>query len=292
MIKRVAAPLVAVLLLLVASACGGNAAGDGSADRPIKIGVSDAAEPYWQVYQDKAAEEGITVELVNFSDYNQPNPALSQGQLDLNEFQHLQYLASYNVQAGADLVPIGATAVYPLPLYSTQHESLEQLPEGAEVAVPNDPTNQARALLVLQAAGLISLADGGNSLSTPADVEPGGKIEVVPVDAAQTANNLASVDAAVVNNNYSAAAQLTEDDIIYSDDVNAEEFKPYINVFVARGEDKDNPTYQKLAELYHDPVVIEAVKKDLGAGGTFKTNSTEDLQQTLDTLEEQIQAEP
>ena len=282
--------LVATAALFLTAACGSSAPGDGSADKPVKIGVADAAEPYWQVYQAKAEEAGIQVELVNFSDYNQPNPALSQGQLDLNEFQHLQYLAAYNVESDDDLTPIGATAVYPLPLYSKKYQSAEQLPAGAKVAIPNDPTNQARALLVLQAAKLITLTDGGNSLSTPADVQPDSKVEVVPVDASQTANNLASVDAAVVNNNYATAAKLTDDNVIYADDVNAEEFKPYINVFVSRAEDKDNTTYTKLAELYHDPEVVEAVKKDLGAGGTFKTNSTDDLEQTLATIEDDVRA--
>lgn len=284
--------LVGALILAVALVAAGCSAGPtqgNGTDRPVKIGVADAAEPYWQVYQSKAEQAGIKIELINFSDYNQPNPALAQKQLDLNEFQHLQYLANFNVQSNQTLVPIGATAVYPLPLYSTKHTGTDQLPEGAKVAIPNDPTNQARALLVLQAAKLITLAGGGNSLSTPADIES-GRIEVVPVDAAQTANNLSSVDAAIVNNNYATAANLGTDKIIYADDVNAPEFKPYINAFVARSEDKDNPTYLKLAQLYHDPEVIEAVKKDLGAGGTFKTNTPEDLQQTLKTIEDQLRA--
>lgn len=288
LLRLITALLLGVLLAAAGCAQGGDTGADGG-NTTVKIGVTDAAEPYWQVYRAKAEQAGIKVELVNFSDYNQPNPALAQQQLDLNEFQHLQYLANFNVQANQDLVPIGATAVYPLPLYSTRHSSTDALPQGARIAIPNDPTNQARSLLVLQAAGLIQLRDGGNSLSTPADIES-GRVEVVPVDAAQTANNLNSVDAAIVNNNYATAAKLGADKIIYADDVNAPEFKPYINAFVARAEDKDNPTYRKLAELYHDPEVIEAVKQDLGAGGTFKTNSPEDLQQTLRTIEDQIRA--
>lgn len=288
-ISRLFATLASVAALLLAAACGSDAPGNGT-DKPVKIGVADAAEPYWQVYKQKAEDAGIEVELINFSDYNQPNPALTQQQLDLNEFQHLQFLAAYNVDAGEDLTPIGATAIYPLPLYSTKHGEVEQIPAGGKVAIPNDPTNQARALLTLQAAKLITLKDGGSSLSTPADIQPDSKVEVVPVDASQTASNLASVDAAIVNNNYATAAKLGEDKIIYTDDPNAPEFKPYINVFAARAEDKDNQTFQKLADLYHDPEVIAAVKKDLGAGGTFKKNSDEDLQKTLTEIEEELRA--
>ncbi|QDP97780.1 methionine ABC transporter substrate-binding protein [Microlunatus elymi] len=290
-LPRVLGVFAASAALLFAAACGsdtGSQAGD--ANQTVKIGVTDGAEPYWQTYKQKAQQEGIKVELVNFSDYNQPNPALAQKQLDLNEFQHLQYLADYNVQSNQDLVPIGATAVYPLPLYSKKHSAVDQIPAGGKVAIPNDPTNQARALLVLQAAKLITLKDGGNSLSTPADVEASSKVTVVPVNASQTAASLASVDAAIVNNNYATAAKLTKDQIIYTDDANAPEFKPYINAFVARAADKNNPTYLKLAKLYHDPEVVAAVKKDLGTDGTFKTNSESDLQTTLTTIEDQIKA--
>ncbi|HEY9290545.1 MAG TPA: MetQ/NlpA family ABC transporter substrate-binding protein [Microlunatus sp.] len=291
-LPRIVGAVAASAALLFAAACGSDSGTSGNGtDKPVKIGVADGAEPYWQVYKQKAQAEGIKVELVNFSDYNQPNPALAQKQLDLNEFQHLQYLADYNVQSNQDLVPIGATAVYPLPLYSKKHQSVDQIPAGGKVSIPNDPTNQARALLVLQAAKLITLKDGGNSLSTPADVEPSSKVKVVPVNASQTAANLASVDAAIVNNNYATGAKLTKDQIIYTDDANAPEFKPYINAFVARAADKNNPTYLKLAKLYHDPEVVAAVKKDLGTDGTFKTNSEADLQKTLTTIEDQIRAD-
>lgn len=280
-----------VLLVLLAAACssgsGAPAGGGSSAQATVKIGVADGGEPYWQVFKQKAKDAGITVDFVNFSDYNQPNPALAQKQLDLNEFQHLQYLAQYNVKNNDTLTPIGATAVYPLPLYSTKYKTPADIPANGKVAIPNDPTNQARALLVLQSAGLLTLKNGGNSLSTPADVAT-SKVTVVPIDASQTAQNLPSVEAAVVNNNYATAAKLSKDNIIYADDVNADQYKPYINVFVARAADKDNPTYLKLAQLYHDPEVEAAIVKDLGGDGVFKTNSADDLQATLKSIQDNI----
>lgn len=294
-IRRALLVLLPALALTAACAAPGSAPSGGSAGSTtgevVKIGVADGSENYWKVYKDKAAAQGITVEFVNFTDYNQPNPALSQNQLQLNEFQHLQYLANYNVKNNDTLTPIGATAVYPLPLYSTKHTSVDQIPQGGQVAIPNDPTNQARALLVLEAAKLITITGGGTSVSTPNQIDTAAsKVTVVPVDAAQTAANLASVDAAIVNNNYATAANLGADKVIFKDDPNSDSSKPYINAFVSRAADKDNPTYLKLAALYHDPEVEAAARKDLGDSGVFKTNDGADLQATTTELEKVIRA--
>ena len=164
-------------LTLGLSACGGGgddsssaASGTPGADDPIRIGVVGASDDQWKIFQKKAEEAGFDVEIVDFTEYTQPNPALSQGQLDLNQFQHILYLAQYNVEAGDDLVPVGATAIYPLGLYSKKYQSVDEIPNGSEIAIPNDPTNLARALLVLQDAGLVTLKDGGSAFSTEADV--------------------------------------------------------------------------------------------------------------------------
>src|SRR5690606_27916022 len=125
-------------------------------------------DDYWNTFTDLAEEEGISVELVNFSDYQLPNQGLTDGDLDLNQFQHLQFLASYNTATDSDLTPIGATAVYPLGLYSTKHDSVEDIPDGGEIAIPNDDTNQARALPALQEAGLLTPRGRRRSLSAPA----------------------------------------------------------------------------------------------------------------------------
>jgi D-methionine transport system substrate-binding protein len=281
--------LLLLLLALLGAACAAPGSAPSSGGEAVSIGVTDASENYWNVYKEKAAAQGITVNFVNFTDYNQPNPALSQGQLQLNQFQHLQYLANYNVKNNDDLVPIGATAVYPLPLYSTKHTSVEQIPQGGQIVIPNDPTNQARALLVLQAAGLITLKGGGNTLSTPNEIES-AKVTVVPVDAAQTATNIQSVDAAIVNNNYATAANLSAQQRIFADDPNSDSAKPYINTFVSRAEDRNNPVYLQLATLYHDPEVQAAVRADLGETAVFKTNDIADLQATTAEIENSLRA--
>lgn len=299
---KVLAPAAAAVLLMTACASGGNEGGggetaaeggetgsseEGSGD-PIRIGVIGAADSQWTVFADKAEEAGLEVEIVDFSDYQIPNRALADEELDLNQFQHIQFLANFNVNSGTDLEPIGATAVYPLNLYSVEYSSVEEIPDGAQVAVPNDPTNLARALLNLQQAGLIEFADGGSSFSTEADVlTDSSRVQVVPVDAAQTATTLqgGSVAASIVNNDFVAKAGLSDDNIVYPDDPSGDAIKPYINIFAARAADKDNPDYLKLIEIWHDPEVLAAVAEDSGGLAIIVDNPAEELQEILADIE-------
>lgn len=280
---------------LALAGCGADAADGfaaGTAEDPVRIGVVSAGEDYWETFTQAAAEEGITVEIVNFSDYQLPNQGLSDGDLDLNQFQHLQFLAGYNVASGQDLTPVGATAVYPLALYSLKHDSVEEIPDGGEVAIPNDETNQARALLVLQEAGLVTLRDGGNSFSTPADVvAEESKVTVTPVDAAQTALALQDVDASIINNDFVAKAGLTADDAIFSDDPDSAASEPYINVWVARAEDADHETVAKLVDVFHTPEVEQGVLDASGGTGVIKNNDAADLQAILEEIETNLQAQ-
>ncbi|MFI2102862.1 MetQ/NlpA family ABC transporter substrate-binding protein [Isoptericola sp. NPDC019693] len=285
--RLLAVTAIAAASTLALSACGGgsgNAEGDGT----LRIGVVGAADDKWAVFQEQAEAEGLTIELVDLQDYTQANPSLSQGELDANQFQHLQFLAGYNVDADDDLTPIGATAVYPLGLYSEKHTSLEQIPAGGEVAVPNDPTNLARALLVLQEAGLIELKDGGSAVSTEADVLPSSKVTVTPVAAEQTPIQLKSVDASVVNNDFVEDAGLSPDDALFQDDPDSDAAAPYINVWVARAEDKDDPDLLKLAEISHSDEVVAAEQKASGGTAVIKDNSPEELQEILSGLEDDI----
>ncbi len=244
-----------------AEAPAGSASAAGAADYrdEVSIGVADSSLEYWRAFTELARSElGVEVELVNFSDYSLPNPALSEGETDLNQFQHIQYLANYNTSADDDLQPIGATAIYPLPLYSSTADDPEALPDGAVVAIPNDAINQARALLVLQSAGLVELADGGSAYADTDDIT-GSRVEVTPIDASQTAGALASgsVAAAVVNVNFATSAGLPADDVIAQDDPADPGAAPYVNIFAARAEEVDDPTYLALARLWHDPRVQE-----------------------------------
>lgn len=287
----VVAIVVAVVVAAVRSGgSGGSAAGSGTQET-VTIGVADKSLGYWSTYTKLAKDElGVTVKLTNFSDYSLPNPALKDGQLDINQFQHIQYLADYNVTSDDDLQPIGSTAVYPLPLYATDYKEPSELPANAKVAIPNDSINQARALLILQAAKLLELKDGGSAFSTTTDVES-SKVDVQPLDASQTANALqqGSVAAAVVNNNFATAAKLPTSDIIYQDDPASASAAPYVNVFAVRDADKDNETYLKLAELFQDSAVQKAFQKDLPEA-VSRDESAKTLQDELAKVEQDAKA--
>jgi D-methionine transport system substrate-binding protein len=266
--------------------------GSRSDSKKVSIGVADAAQPYWKTFADLAKQKlGVTVKFVNFNDYSQPNPALKEKQLDLNEFQHIQYLANYNVTAHDNLQPIGATAVYPLPLYSLKYDSPSALPDGAKVAIPNDAINEARGLLVLQAAGVLTLKDDGSAFSSTSDIQT-HKVDVVALDASQTATALqsGSVAAAIVNNNYATPAKLTKSNVIFQDDPASSSAAPYVNIFVARDADKNNSTYLKLAALYHDPSVEAGVQAANGGTAVFRTVSAAELQSELAKVQAQAAA--
>lgn len=261
-----------------------------AATTTVTIGVTDESQPYWAKLKELAAKENITVQTKNFASYTEVNPALRQKQLDLNQFQHLLYLANYNVQNNDNIVPLGGSMIVPLGLYSKKHTSVDQIPQGGEIAIPNDPTNEARALLVLQAAGLLKLNGGGTALSTPADIDQANsKVKVTPVDAAQTAASLPSVDGSIVNNSFAADAKLDPSKALYKDDLNSAAAEPYINVFAVRKDDLNNPTYKRVVELYHEKAVADLVIS--GSNGTaviVENKSQADLQAILDKLETQI----
>jgi D-methionine transport system substrate-binding protein len=194
------------------------------------------------------------------------------------------------VTAHDDLTPIGATAVYPLPLYSLKYHSASALPAGAKVAIPNDAINEARGLLVLQAAKLLTLKDGGTAFSSTSDIAT-RKVDVVTLDASQTAGALqsGSVAASVVNNNYATNAKLPQSAAVFQDDPSSEIAAPYVNIFVARAADRDNPTYLKLAALYQDPAVREGVQKANSGTAVFRTQSTARLRSELARVEKQAE---
>ena len=288
---------IAATASLAACASGGGEASSGAtatadADNrvTVRVGVTDKAQEYWTTFTDLAADEGIDVELVNFTDYTQPNPILSSGDLELNQFQHLLYLANYNVNSDDDLQPIGSTAIYQLGLYTTKgYASPEDVPDGAEIAIPNDVVNQARALLVLQSAGLISLVDGGNAFSTPAEVdEAASKVKVVPVDANQTAVQLQSLDGAIINNNFATDAGIDPTTAIYSDLEDTDTARPYLNLWVARAEDADNPVYQQLIDIYHSPEVTDQLVEENGGTAVVEDVPAEELQSDLADLEDLV----
>ena len=281
---------VAALALATTSLVGCSA--PAADDATVKIGVVPGGQPYWTTFVDAAAEEGITVKIVDFDDYPQPNPALTEGELDLNQFQHIQYLAEHNVASGDDLGIIGSTFIYPMNIFSAKYKSLDEIPAGGTIAVPDDPSNGARALLVLQKFGLIELKDGGSNTSTADDViAEKSKVKVQTLAADLIPSSLPDVDAGVVNNDYVEPAGLDFKDSLGADGVEDESVQPYINIFAARTDDLDNETYNKLVDIYQNNADVQAALKDyVGDGAVAVKLSKSELAKILKTAEDDVRA--
>ena len=289
---KLIAALATVPLLAGLAACAAPAAGENGADDVVTIGVVGKGDPQWPAFEEAAADEGITIEIVDFSDYAQPNPATTEGEIDLNQFQHIVYLADYNVSSGEDLTPIGSTAIYPLGLYSTKYDSVKDIAEGETVAVPNDASNQARALLVLQSAGLVELKGGGTIFSDLADIdETKSKVEVTALEASLTPTSLPDVAAAVINNDFVEDAGLTFEDAIAKDDPSDPNALPYVNIFATRADDAENETYLKLVEIFQtDPEVQEGLLESSGGTSVALRTPVAELVESLAKVEADTKA--
>lgn len=289
---KLLAALATVPLLAGLAACATPASGETAADDVVKIGVVGKGDAQWAAFEEAAADEGITIEIIDFSDYAQPNPATTEGELDLNQFQHIVYLADYNVSAGEDLTPIGSTAIYPLGLYSTKYDSVKDIPAGETVAVPNDASNQARALLVLQSAGLVELTSGGTIFSDLADIdEAKSKVKVTALEASLTPTSLPDVAAAIINNDFVEDAGLTFEDAIAKDDPSDPNALPYVNIFATRADDAENETYLKLVEIFQtDPEVQAGLLESSGGTGLSVQTPVADLVESLAKVEADTEA--
>ncbi|WP_087117223.1 MetQ/NlpA family ABC transporter substrate-binding protein [Corynebacterium urinipleomorphum] len=283
-----ASVLAATGLVACSSDSADNAAGDNGDDQVVRIGTTDSDQKAWSVFVDKAKEEGIDLELVPFTEYTPVNPALAENQIDVNKFQHILYLAQYEASSGEDLRIVGSAEINTLGLFWKDHDSLDGI-EGQKVAIPNDPSNQGRAINVLVQAGLVKVKDGADKLNpTPADIDKeGSKVEVTPVDASQTPTAYNQGDPAIINNNWLSRAGIDASTAVASDDPNSELAEPYINIFAVRAEDIDNPTYEKLVEIWQTPEVTEALNEDSNGTAVQVQKSKEDLNKILDRLVEE-----
>ncbi|MBG6212842.1 D-methionine transport system substrate-binding protein [Cryobacterium sp. CAN_C3] len=291
--KLLAALAVAPLVALLAGCAGASSEpATGTDGDAIKIGVVGASDPYWAVYTKAAAAEGIEIEIVDFAQYPQVNPALAAGEVDLNQFQHIVYLAEYNEASSENLAPIGATAIFPLGLYSTEHSDIKDIVKGDTVAVPDDDSNQARALVLLQSKGLIKLKDGGTIFSSLDDIdEAASKVKVTALDASLTASSLPDVAAAVINNDFAEKAGLKFEDAIATDDAADPSVLPYVNVFASRDEDKGNKTFQKLVEIYQNTQAVQdGVFAVSGDTAEMVTTPASDLAESLAAVQADIKA--
>lgn len=227
----------------------------------VKVGtIAGPDEQTWAVVQKVAKSEGLDIKIVTFNDYVQPNAALDAGDLDANAFQHQPYLDSQVKQRGYKIVTAGLTYISPIGIYSKKLKAVKDLQPGAEIALPNDPSNENRALLLLQTQGLIKLKPGagvnGNSATTLDIADNPKKLKLLELDAAQLPRSLGDVDAAVINTNYALAAGLQPTkDAIAREDVHS----PYANLIAVRAQDKDKPWVKKLVAAYHSQQVRDFI---------------------------------
>lgn len=255
--KRILTAALALALSLSLTACGSKE--ETPAETPAEtttLTVAASPTPHAQILEQCVpilAEQGIELVINEYSDYVVPNTAVEDGDEDANYFQHIPYLDEFNASRGTHLVDVASVHIEPMAIYAGKTASLEELPDGASIAVPNDPTNEGRALLLLEAQGLITLSDSSNLSSTPKDIAENPKnLTFVEVEAATIPSIVSEVDLAVINSNYALGAgynPVTDSLAIESSD------SPYVNVLVVKEGNEENPAIQALVEALHSDTI-------------------------------------
>lgn len=254
-----------VTLFALLSACGRGTASiaeGGGEEQIVKIGVVGDDLRDWEPAIARLKKENITLDFVKFSDYNQPNEALANGDVDLNSFQHQAYLDKFNEQFNKNLVSIGNTVIAPLAIYSKQIKSLDDIKKGDEVLIPNDVTNGGRALILLQEAGLLKVDKKAGITPTVKDILANPlALKITEVDASQTARGLNDATFAVINSGFAVDAGLDPaEEAIFSEPVN-ERSKPYVNIIVARPDDERTEILQKVVAAYQQDDTEQALQE-------------------------------
>ena len=255
--------LVLVLALGILTACGGgsDSSSDDSADKTIKVAASPT--PHAEILNsisDALAEEGWTLEVVEFDDYVQPNVATTDGDVDANYFQHVPYLDQYNEENGTDLVAVGNVHYEAMGAYKGTKDSFDALEEGDKIAVPNDVTNEARALQLLAANGVITLKDGVGLEATKTDIEDNPKgVEIVELEAASIPASLPDLAFGVINANYALGAELTTADAVAYEAEDSEAAETYVNVIVVNAGNENSEKTQALVKAVQTDAVKEFI---------------------------------
>ena len=267
--KKLLSTVLAGALALSLAACGSTASSAASSEAASSETVSSEATaetndlagttikvaaspvPHAEILgvaKDILAEQGITLEIIEYTDYVQPNLVTESGEVDANYFQHTPYLDSFNEENGTHLVSVGAIHYEPFGLFAGKTASLDELADGAKIAVPNDTTNEARALQLLAAQGIITLKEGAGLTATKNDIaENPHNVDIVEMEAAQLPRTLADVDFAVINGNYAAEAGLNAaTDALAVEDASSEAAQTFANILVVKEGNEDNPAIQAL----------------------------------------------
>lgn len=251
------------LLALTLGACSSKPATENKEveSKTIKMGVVGSNNEYWTPVIEKLKADGITLELVVFTDYAVPNRALNDGELDLNSFQHYAYLNKEIADMGYEIEVLGNTIIAPLGIYSKKITSLDELKEGDQIAIPQDATNGGRSLKILEAAGLIKVDPAAGYTPEVKDItENKLNLQIVQVEASQTASLLEDVAAGFINGAHAVDNGYNpSEDAIYVETVVEGSDNPYINVLAVRSADKENPDYLKVLEAFQSTEVAEVL---------------------------------
>ena len=255
--KRMAVFALGVLTAasVLASGCGGQ-----EGQKEIQLGATSG--PHAEVAEavaKEAANQGLKVKVIEFSDYVTPDQALADGDIDLNSYQHEPFLENFNAKSGAHLTSIGTTILMRMGIYSDKVHDVQDVPDGAKVAIPNDPTNGGRSLLLLEKAGLLKLREGSGTNPTVHDITENKKnLKFQEVEAAQVPRTLDDVDAAVINTNYAMQANLvpTKDALFMEDSTS-----PYVNIVAVRAGDENRPEIQALIAALHSQEIKDFINE-------------------------------
>lgn len=268
--KKIIKELLITMLIFIVGVVGligcgnktANSQGPTSEKKVVKIGITTPDDIIWDAVKKKAAEDNIEIQTVCFSNVN-INEVLANGDVDLNAFQHYAYFEKNKADLGLDLVSLGDMYILRLDIYSKKYKSLDELPNGAKIAVPNDAVNIGRSIKVFEEAGLITLKEGTGNIPEVADIASNPKnIQLVEIEHSQIVRSLDDVDAGIVFVKDAVDAKLDPSkDPIYVNKIDPtdDNLKQYINLIAARAEDKDNETYKKVVKAFNSEEVAQAI---------------------------------
>ena len=236
----------------------------------VKIKIGATPSPHAEILEaakDALKKKGVEIEIVTYNDYVQPNLATEQGQIDVNYFQHLPYLEDFNKENNTHVVSVGKVHYEPFGIYAGKSNDLKAIQDGAKIAVPNDTTNEARALLLLEANGIIKLKDGAGLTATKQDiVENPHNVEIYEVEAAQIPRSLDSVDFACMNGNFAIQANYKPSDALAAEDAQSEAAQTYANIVAVEEKNKDAEWVKTLVEVLHSKEIQDFINEKYEGG--------------------------
>lgn len=260
--KLLVALLALVSLAVVAAGCGGDDKKAASEDKKVTLKVGATAVPHAEILNDikpALAKEGIDLQIIEFSDYVKPNLALNDKELDANFFQHEPYLDTFVSERKLALVSAGKVHIEPMGIYSKTIKNLQDIPNGAKIAIPNDPSNGGRALALLESAKLLKLKDGVGVKATVGDITQNDKkLKIVEIEAALLPRSMDDTDLSVINSNFAMEAKLNPvKDSLFTEPKES----PYANIVAVRKGDESRPEIQKLMKALQSPEVKKFIEE-------------------------------